>query len=489
MSAAVEKSSFECSRGMSWSDQASSAGLIMGVIALGLAVLTLLVGIQAALTGEPLATSWYRNLSLALWFTLLPIPGQAWAALQAQRKVWESRVAPAQGVRSVVRSFWITLGAMGSVTVLPLLALVSLAPPPAGVGPAVLLVIGLMGGALSASVVVAAAWRGELPAVWLLPAMAVQVIMPVLVFPEAHWASWQAAEGFRAAVLAVLAVSPAGTLALLRPLVALQLVTRCHDVTQALRTTPRQWFRSLTERLHYVDGATSLMLTAGAWGQLPQQFINRQPEGLVFMPWGSTFTIAGPWRLLCFALFASFLLMTPALHWRNLLAPTGAFRTQLGPKIWMTTYLSVVGILFLSLTPVGLGVLVLSDDSADLWPRVPELLLNYVPPLLLDLALATALAALIRGWAGSQGRTVMVLVSLALLWGLVHLSIAVWTGQGKLVLMQRDGSYALLSLVATACCVWGATRTWSRADLGELLRRSRKPSTHSEDLWSWRSRR
>ena len=485
----MDESIFGHGRRLSWSDQASSAGLMLGVIALGLAVLTLLVGIQAALTGEPLATSWYRNLSLALWFTLLPIPGQAWAALQAQRKVWVSRAAPAQGVRSVVRSFWITLGVMGSMTVLPLLALVCLAPPPAGIGPAVLLVIGLMGGALSASVVVAAAWRGELPAVWLLPAMAVQVILPVLVFPEAHWASWQAAEGFRAAVLAVLAVSPAVTLALLRPLMTLQSVTRSLGVTQALRTTPRQWFRSLTERLNYVDGASSIGIAGGLWGHLPQQFFNRQPDGLMFMPWGSTFTTAGPWRLLILTFLASMLLSTPALHWRHLLAPTGVVRSSLGWRIWLTTNLFVVGLLFLALTPVGLGVLMLSDDSADLWPRVPELLLNYVPPLLLDLALATALAALIRGWAGSQGRTLMVLVSLALLWGLVHLLIAVWTGQGKFVLMQRDGSYALLSLVATACCVWGATRTWSRADLGELLRRSRKPSTHSEDLWSWRSRR
>jgi hypothetical protein len=207
------------------------------------------------------------------------------------------------------------------------------------------------------------------------------------------------------------------------------------------------------------------------------------------MPWGSSFTTAGLLRLLVFTLLASILLSTPALHWRHLLAPTGAVRASLGWRIWLTTYFVVVGLMFLILTPVGLGVLVFSEDSAVLWPRVPELLLSYLPPLLLDLALATALAALIRGWAGSQGRALAAWAVLALAWGLVQLLTYVSTGQGMLVLMHRDGSYALLSLVATACCVWGAARTWSRADLGELMRRSRKPSTADEDTWSWRTRR
>jgi hypothetical protein len=473
MSATLEQMRIERRRSLRWMDQASGTAMVMWALAGAAAVVGLVLALQTAVSGEPFPASWYRNLTLAVWCTLLPIPGMAWAALQAQRQVWLARVAPAQGIRVATRAFWRTLGVSFAVAVLPLIGVALLAPPSGGSGAFALFVTGLMAGTLTAVVIVSAAWRGELPALWILPGLAALAAMILKLIPEQHMWLWQAADGFRFDALLAMAMSPAAAVLLLWPALGVRSRARPLAPAPALRTLAKQQFRSLTERLRYVDGASSIGVLGGLWGQLPQQFINRQPEGLLFMPWGSTFTSAGPWRLLALTLVAGALLSTPALHWRHLLAPRGALRASLGWKIWLTTYLMVASVLTAVLAPIGLGVLLLASDGPQLWPQVPGLLLSYLPPLMLDLALATALATLIRGWAGTQGKAMATLGVLALLWGLVHLLTFAWTGQGALPLRQRDEGYALLIVTAAGCCAWAAARVWRRADLGALMRSSR----------------
>lgn len=473
MSATLEQMRIERRRSLRWMDQASGTAMVMWALAGAAAVVGLVLALQTAVSGEPFPASWYRNLTLAVWCTLLPIPGMAWAALQTQRRVWLARVAPVQGIRVATRAFWQTLGVSCAVAVLPLIGVAWLAPPSGGSGAFSLFVTGFMAGTLTAAVIVSAAWRGELPALWIVPGLAALVAIVFQLVPEQHMWLWQAGYGFRAEALLAMTISPAAAVLLLWPALSPRSRVHAPHGRRALRSLVTQRFRSLTERLRYVDGASSAGMLAGFWGQLPQQFINRQPEGLLFMPWGSTFTAAGTWRLLALTFVASALLSTPALHWRHLLAPRGALRAHLGWQIWLTTYLMVVCVLTVSLAPIGLGVLLLSSDGPQLWPRVPGLLLSYLPPLLLDLTLATALATLIRGWAGTQGRALATLGVLVLAWGLVHLLTFAWTGQGALPLLQRDGGYALLIVTAAACCAWAAARVWRRADLGALMRSSR----------------
>jgi hypothetical protein len=466
----------ESKPGIRWMDQASGSAIYLGFLGSCAALVALFLGASTASSGEPLAASWYRHLTFFMWCLLLLMSSAARAALHARTTVWRARVAPNAVVLSATRAFWYTLSRMGTVTVLPLLVMIGLAPPLSGAGSATLLVLGLMGGSLSATAVAGAAWRGQLPAVWTLPGLLLLLGSLVLFFSESQWSQWQAGDGFRTAVLVALAASPAATAALLRSTLVVPSEARTGEQKVVLRAVVAQGFRCLFERLRYVNDVAWIGIASAGWGMLIQGYVFGQVSGLWAIGWGSNFTTADPWWLVWLTMQVSFLLSTPALHWRHLLAPNGTLRRRLGLSIWLTTYLTVVGTLALVFGILGIGLLALVSGGLERWPQMPELVLRNASVLLLDLALATALATLIRGWAGSHGRALLALITLALVWGLFHLLIYAWTGQAMTVLLQRDTTYLLLLLITTSGCAWAAARAWSRADLGALLRSSTQRS-------------
>ena len=96
-----------------------------------------------------------------------------------------------------------------------------------------------------------------------------------------------------------------------------------------------------------------------------------------------------------------------------------------------------------------------------------------MPLLLLELALATVLATVLRGWAGSLGKASWALIGLLVLAGTLHLGLWLTTGQALPVLLQRDGRYVALVALLVAALLAINQRVWQRVDLGALIRASR----------------
>ena len=139
----------------------------------------------------------------------------------------------------------------------------------------------------------------------------------------------------------------------------------------------------------------------------------------------------------------------------------------------------------------SLGILLFADDGPQLWSQIPGLLWRYVPVLTIELALAVALATLLRGWAGSVVDATVSLLAASLVWGLLLVVVYAANAEQLPVFMRRDWNYLLLVGTAAALCTWAATRVWARADLGELMRSSRKPRGGADDdtalpLWNRR---
>jgi len=466
-------------------DMVSTWGLALWIAAGTVAIVGLMLGLQVALTGTTMPPSWLRTISLLLWLCLLPLPGLAFGALQAQRAVWVGRVAPRHALAVAQAAWRLTLGTGLALTLLPLLLLGVMALPPDAAAAFALFGSGLMLGTVALGTLASAAWRGLVPSVWVLPGVCALVASPVVWTTMPEIQAWQAAEGWRAAVLVMLAASPALAWAVLRQALSpdggalarqpLAEPGRAHSLQARWQRLAHEW----GGRLRALDGGSTVAIMGGLWGQLPQQFFNRNPEGLVFMPWGSSLTPLGGYRLLVLTMLALVMLRSPSLHWRHQLAPGATLRTRLGWEVAVHTWWMLVLVLGASLGLTALLTVWWADDGAQLWQAAPTLVARYVPLLLLDLALATALATLLRGWAGSLGRALWALAGLCGVWGLLHLALGLITGQATPVLLHRDVSYVALVALLIVVLLAINQRVWQRVDLGALIRASR-PKAPSE---------
>lgn len=448
------------------------------MLSAALAIVAIVMAVQAALAGDRLPRDSHHLLCVALWVLLLPWPALALARWQRQHAVWVARVAPTPVLRAL-RSGWQTcLVITAAVAVLPLWLVAALVPPPGGAPGFMLWSAGLMLGTLAAGTLASAAWRGLVAARWLAPAGAVVVAGGVVMGLDAERAAWQAADGWRGAILLLLTLSPAATLVLLRDRLHGDGRTPPGRAAPTPERSPQArwqaWRAEWQARFRSVDGGSALALFAGLWGQLPQQFWSRKPEGLMFMPWDSAITPLGVYRLLIFTLLALSMVSSRTLHWRHLLAPGASWRSRLGLEVAVSTWLLLVLLLTVLFGVVGGLTLLWSEDGDALWRAVPDLLLRYVPLLLLDLALACALAALLRGWAGSYERAAAALLGIGIVLGIAHLALWALTGEAAPVLLHRDARYvAGLVLLTLALLLWNR-RVWQRADLGALMRAARR---------------
>jgi hypothetical protein len=464
-------------------DMLSGWSALLWMLTGAVAIVGLVMGLQTALTGAALPPSWLRTMSLLLWLCLLPLPGLAFSRLQAQRAVWVSRVAPRPALISANKAWQLTLRIGLALSLLPLLLLGVMGLPPRGAAGFALFSSGLMLGTVGLGTLASAAWRGLVPSVWVLPGVCALAASPLVWATPAQAQAWQAAEGWRAAVLLVLAASPALAFAVLREALRLDGGVVARPVAEDANghSLQARWQRVWHEwggRLRALDGGSALGMLGGLWGQLPQQFINRNPEGLMFMPWGSSFTPLGGYRLLAFTLLALALLRSPSLHWRHHLAPGAALRSRLGGEVALYTGWMLVLLLGVLLGLAALLTVWWASDGAQLWQAAPSLIARYVPLLLLDLTLATALATVLRGWAGSLGKALLALLGLFALAGTLHIGLWLITGQTRPVLMQRDMGYVVIIALLIAALLAINRRVWLRVDLGALIRASR-PKTPS----------
>ncbi|MBL8327757.1 MAG: hypothetical protein JNJ71_02825 [Rubrivivax sp.] len=485
----------------------SSGVAVLWVLAGALATVGLILGVQTALSDVPFPASWHQGLTLAMWALVLPVPGLAWDALQAQRAVWRARVSPRAAVKAAERAFRRTLGWTLTLALLPLalIGLMTLPLPQATLNAAGLWA--LMAGSMSFGLLFAAAWRGDLPAAWAWPWIMILIAVPVTLLPAASWALWAAAEGWRGAVMLAMGLAPLAALGWsARTEQNLNAVDRggragrgdavsiapgLPPEMRGLRARIAGWKQWLKAHVSPIDGPWGISMAGYIVSQLPQQLMMRREEGLLFRSWGSEVTVTVGYRVGFLALWVVMLTASPALHWRHLLAPGGSLRQRLGHQIIFTTWLLVTGVLAIMLAVVGGGILLFSSDRAELLVQLPSLLLRYAPLFLLDLWLACALAAVVRALAGTQLRAVFAFIGLIGVWGLTHLLLLAVLGSPMQPWGTRNAWALIVTLMLIGLLHALAQQAWARADLSALLRssREREADPTGEQARGWRPQR
>lgn len=180
--------------------------------------------------------------------------------------------------------------------------------------------------------------------------------------------------------------------------------------------------------------------------------------------WGETLDWRYFLRLIAFTLIALPLLQSPDLHWRRLLAP-GVRRRHIGRRIMC---LSFKGNLCITAVALALGLAVDAALGGKHWALLPTIAAGLLP----DLLLATMLAVTLRGFSGSQPRSVMHLLmittELAFMAWALHFNAADPT-------WQRDGWHALAMAAAMLALLPLMQRAWLRADLVLLAAKAQEP--------------
>ncbi|MDT7834541.1 hypothetical protein [Aquabacterium sp. OR-4] len=198
--------------------------------------------------------------------------------------------------------------------------------------------------------------------------------------------------------------------------------------------------------------------------------------GQLAITWGGAVT---PWfvpRLAWLTLLMALLLRGPDLHWRQLLAPQGLARRQLG---WHILQHSLCGMVLLWVLSTLLTTLVFLPVLTpplrlDLLRIIPLQAAAQLPELMLATTLAAALAA-----AGHRSRGARRWERAALVAGFALPIMLAGVGQYfdwptlnnglRAPLWHRDAGHALSVLALSAGVAWAAARLWSRADLSTLL--------------------
>jgi len=211
----------------------------------------------------------------------------------------------------------------------------------------------------------------------------------------------------------------------------------------------------------------------GQLGLLPLLFGNTgSPDhahaGLPY--WGETLDWRYLVRLLLLSYMALVLLQSRDLHWRRLLAPGGPHRASIGWRIFVS---SVKGNLIIAAVLTGLCCAIAAAISS--YTGKFNLLASFQWPafaaaLACDLTLATALAVVLRGFAGKQQTAMLGLVCV---FGLIaSICIAWWAfslGPEPNFTWPRDSIHALAMLAALLLLRPLMRRAWRRADLVQLL--------------------
>ncbi len=446
-----------------------SVRVVWGFFA-ALALIVSVLAVVSAFTSTNPGTSWRGELLLLQLGAILPLPLTMISALVEARRLTLGRVAPRlalradrHGSRHAVVAVWLLVSAADAALVW--LHAGTAWPPAAVLWPAatVSLVLALM-------VMQGAAWNGLAPVPWLLA--------PPALLALGTWYGWAALWGDLQALgpwwhLAPLCSLPLAWWRLERRLSA---PLRIAPGPQVL--APRQRVAAgtvaLTERWRYVDARAQGVATAIWLPQLLAESAFSGRNSFWSTPWGGGINAWYLPRLMLLALLATLLLRSSQMHWRWLLAPTGAFRRRLGQRIVAST----LGLLLAVATViVGIAALILLGTGHFHGAKAWDLALHQGLPLALDILLAVTLATWVRGRVRSLMAAGFVYLGLAATWLLL-----LWVLGFKLqafeapALWLRDTTHATATLLLAALFTLLANRAWARADLGHLFPEPHKPA-------------
>lgn len=307
-----------------------------GLFVLAAGVFTLLAGISASTSGA-LVGEWHvLSTTLAGWL-LLPLPFVTLSAVRLQCRVWKGRIAPRSAVQQTLRDHGRTLWLSGSLAALPLCMLRLVAHPEgepwAHAVLAAVWTAALLAALLGTALLLAAAANGLLGWPW--GVLAGTALFALLAQGPQRLPAWTRPGMGWAFELPLTSGLVAGLTALLAPL-AVRLVQERLAQAQAaegLRPGPierlKRGYRAFAGRWDVVDKG-GFHLAPVLAGPLAANITNPNSVIQFFQPLGSDVTASHGLRIATLAVFAASVLWGPALHWRNLLAPGGHFRRDIG---------------------------------------------------------------------------------------------------------------------------------------------------------------
>jgi hypothetical protein len=446
-----------------------------------------------AASGGLFVPRWHAEFLALAGALLLPVPFFVLERLQAERRVWVGRAAPLTGWHAALRKSRHTLLISWALAAAPLV-LMRLLTRPAAEAWAVTVVMAFVTAALLAALLglgllAAAAWQGLLngPAGAVAGAAAVGVLpLGVAAVAPEGLSAWGEHLGWPLALLA------AGALAsVLAAGLAWQAVQFVQERLESPRDgligqpSPRQRLRDL--RLHAahrwgrVDPAVNFGLVAAVAGQLPANLTHPNVDMHFFQAWGSSVSPLHGLRLAVLTLVASLMLRGVSPHWRDLLVPGSGFRRAVGLRVVGRTMESVLVqlVLLLAILAAVFSLMPFLDWADEVsWASLSRVVWSHGLPLLVDLTLAVALAAWLRGWLGSLGRVVGVIVGLGAAWAAAVFLAAPLLGLegfARSTLWTRGPAHLAGELALAACFTLLAQRAWARADLGAMVRQPRSP--------------
>lgn len=235
------------------------------------------------------------------------------------------------------------------------------------------------------------------------------------------------------------------------------------------RTPSRSWQAIVQAWRRYwcfIDPRTRGGLAVYMW-LLPQQLLiwGQQQGGY-------------PIRLSMLVLFTGMLLQSRDLHWRQLLAPGGTRRRWLGLRIFAQSLqgslVVLLAITAVAALPALFGLALLPDGAWGL--RMIEHLPWATLNLVCDLALATAIAATLRGFTGSHGISAAITLLAMLLVVAGTSSLGNWRPpfpELLSTLTPPDGWPRIIVTLGLGIALLPLLqRAWLKADLAQLARRA-----------------
>ncbi|MDY0744227.1 hypothetical protein SNE35_06905 [Paucibacter sp. R3-3] len=208
-----------------------------------------------------------------------------------------------------------------------------------------------------------------------------------------------------------------------------------------------------------------------AWGMLyASGIIFWTSNSLVGTPlladWGIELDWRWGLRLLVLCVMTGSLLRCPGLEWRRLLAPGGMTRERLGLHVLRHTLWGIGRVLLLLVPLVLLSQGLISHRG---WAAVITEAPGQWLPLLAELALATSLAVIARGFAGEDTGSIAV-AGLAALVGVLLLGALCWQRPAvdAMIHWPRGFAHIAACLLAGAALLPLVRRAWSRTNLARL---------------------
>ena len=469
-------------------------GVLMGLCLAMLAgqavftlVLTLVGSAEPAGRASGWNPAWNRFHALMVALCVAPLPFLLDGSMDTER-LWLRRVTPLGVWRRNRSGLWSFGALVLAIALLPLVVLALIAPSPAGTGSGLLWTLTWFTAWLGSLGCLSALWRsastggkeGMGNRLFTVPVLMVVLVMWIAVtqalLATEHWTAWLEGLGWRGwSRWALLIFGGAGCVVWF---LARQTRDGTHGTSDLDGTGHQGWRARIDAVAAYLFAQTRSIGPAGSTiavvvGTQFNTWLTPLENGQFknFPTVGSELSYVALYMLLMLTMLASSLLAGASLHWRDVLAPGRGRRLSWGWSVAAWTWVRLVLLLMLWLAVLAVLKLVFPDfiggrSSFGDWLGAVG---AWLPVLLVDLALASCLAAALVPWSlKHSGAGPLVIMAFAV----AAVQLVLWRtfDAANPVLIRRDGMWLFVMGAACAVLLGVARHRWARVDLSQLRR-------------------